>query len=93
MIDAGDLPLVSIDGDIDSTVPYGHAEVLQSSAGMIFDLVTLDGSGVMHARAEAEGVYNALWTIEGGEHMVHADGAPYRPKRTICKRFPLSTRL
>lgn len=74
-IDAGDLPLVSIHGDIDSTVPYGHGEVLQSSAGMIFDLVTLDGSGVMHARAEAEGVYNALWTIEGGEHMVHADGA------------------
>lgn len=74
-IDTGDLPLVSVHGNDDSTVAYGHGEVLASSAGAIFELVTLDGSGVMHARAEEQGVYNALWTIEGGEHMVHADAA------------------
>ena len=86
-IDAGDVPLVSIHGNVDSTVPYGHGEVLQSSGGALFDLVTLDGSQIMHARAESEGVYNALWTIAGGEHMVHTDAAHIDQTETFVCNF------
>ncbi len=57
-------PVVSIHGDADGTVPYGwdFARVL------IFDIITVQGSSYVHAKAQAEGVANELYTIPGGDH-------------------------
>ncbi len=60
-IDANDPPFVSVHDDMDVTVPYGtgFANVLG------VDIVYLEGSGEMRARADSLNVVNELWTIEG----------------------------
>lgn len=86
-IDAGDLPIVSVHGTADSTVPYAHGEVLGSGAGSIFDLVTIDGSGVIHQRADEVGIYNDLWTLPGEEHMAHATSAHVDESESFVMEF------
>lgn len=72
-IDAGETPIVSVHGNNDGTVPYNHNEVFAGQYPV--NLVTVDGSGVMHQRANEVGVYNDLWTLEGQDHMAHAAAA------------------
>lgn len=70
-IQAGEAPMVSIHGDADGTVPYetGYA----SAFG--FQIIEMQGSGVIKEHLDTEGIQNALWTIPGGDHMVHASGS------------------
>lgn len=72
-IDAGEVPIVSIHGDADGIVPYGHGEVYDGDAVFGgFQLVSVDGSGIIQARTTEVGVYSSLWTIPGEDHMAHA---------------------
>jgi poly(3-hydroxybutyrate) depolymerase len=58
-IDANDPPFFSAHDDGDGTVPYngGNAQVFG------FPIVYVEGSGLMHARADVVGVANSLITI------------------------------
>jgi len=69
-LDAGEPPLISYHGTADEVVPYefGNASVLG------FTFMTLEGSGLLTARAEAEGVSNFLVSVPGGGHEdIHID--------------------
>ena len=60
LIDAGEVPLASIHGTNDGTVPF--------SSGIANGILFIDGSSVLHNRAEAEGVDNYFKPVEGGGH-------------------------
>ncbi len=62
-LDSDDAPLISLHGTADDVVPYNHGY-----ANIGFDIVTLDGSGVMHPTADAVGINNYLITVPGGGH-------------------------
>ncbi len=59
-IRAGEVPIFSIQGTIDETVPYE----LGKAAG----IVTMMGSKLIHARADHVGLENGLISVEGGGH-------------------------
>lgn len=86
-IDAGDLPIVSIHGTADGTVPYNHGEVLGTGAGALFDLVTLYGSGPIHQRANEVGIYNDLWSLPGQDHMAHASSTNSNNSEAFVMEF------
>lgn len=63
MMQAGDVPLVSLHGDEDGTVPYG------SDIVTLFNInLPVDGSGAIHPWADTVGVRNALYTFVGAGH-------------------------
>ena len=64
MLDAGEVPLVSIHGTADNIVPYyyGYANVGGTN------IITINGSGRNHPRADAMNVPNRLITVPGGGH-------------------------
>jgi len=69
-IDAGDPPIISYHGNNDAIVPYGFgfANVLG------INLVSINGSGVIHPHCESIGLDNELYTIVGGDHnMIYTD--------------------
>ncbi|MFZ1496455.1 MAG: T9SS type A sorting domain-containing protein, partial [Saprospiraceae bacterium] len=70
-ISSTSVPIVSIHGTQDGTVPFGHGEVLASSVGVFANLITVDGSSPIHNRAQSLNVKNQLWAIEGADHMAH----------------------
>lgn len=59
-IGAQGIPLVSIHGTADETVPY--------FSGIAAGIAYLEGSGLLHPQAEAVGVWNYLETVPGGGH-------------------------
>lgn len=59
-IRAGEVPIFSIQGTIDETVPYG----LGKAAG----IATMMGSKLIHERADHVGLVNGLISVEGGGH-------------------------
>ena len=59
-INPGDVPIFSIQGTDDETVPFAFGK----AAG----LVTVMGSQLIHHRAERVGVINDLISVEGGGH-------------------------
>lgn len=59
-IQDGDEPLVSIHGTADATVFY--------ETGLAAGIAYLEGSGLVHPRAEEVGVFNYLETVVGGDH-------------------------
>lgn len=59
-VDSLGLPLVSIHGDSDGTVPY--------LSGLAAGIAYLEGSGRIHPKAEAAGLLNYLITVPGGDH-------------------------
>jgi len=63
-IKQGDVPFISIHGTNDDVVPYGTGMV--SIQGI--PIVKMNGSGVLHPRANQEGVFNHLITVPGGGH-------------------------
>jgi len=63
-IDANDPPFISIHGDADGIVPYGHGFAVV----VILPIITVDGSGELHPRAESLGIKNELITVPGGGH-------------------------
>jgi poly(3-hydroxybutyrate) depolymerase len=70
-IDAIEVPLVSIHGTADGTVPY--------VSGLAANIAYLEGSSLLHARANDIGLWNSLHTVPGGGHTNIYDNASYQP--------------
>lgn len=70
-IDATEVPLVSIHGTADATVPY--------VSGLAANIAYLEGSSLLHARANDIGLWNSLHTVPGGGHTNIYDNATYKP--------------
>lgn len=64
-LDSNAPPFVSIHEDMDPTVPYGagFANVFG------FDIAPLEGSQLIHERAESFGITNELRTLESSDHV------------------------
>ncbi|MCS7085746.1 MAG: alpha/beta hydrolase, partial [Bacteroidia bacterium] len=64
-IDPGDPFIISLHGDRDGTVPYGHDEVtVYGSVGLY-----VDGSYVIDSVARARGVHSYLYTYRNMDHV------------------------
>jgi poly(3-hydroxybutyrate) depolymerase len=70
-IDPTGLPLVSIHGTADATVPYTY--------GLAANIAYLEGSSLLHVRAQSVGVWNYLQTVPGAGHTDLYDNAVYQP--------------
>lgn len=66
-VDAGGVPLSSIHGDADGTVPY--------TSGLAANIAYLEGSNLIHQAADAAGLLNTLVTVPGGGHTDTYDPA------------------
>ncbi len=64
-IQPGDVPIVSLHGTSDGTVPYGSQEIEVTGTPIGF---FVDGSGSLHVRADNMGVANLLYTWPGVGH-------------------------
>ncbi len=67
-IEVGDVPFCATHGTIDATVPYnrGNVQVLGTP------IMLLDGSRMMHERAESIGVPHKFYSHYGKNHVPHA---------------------
>ena len=72
-IEAGDVPLVSLHGDDDGTVPYGRGQASVSG----FPIMYLDGSQMIDAYAQTIGVQTNFYSHYGGGHVVYLGNAAY----------------
>lgn len=70
-IDPTEVPLVSIHGTADATVPY--------VSGLAAGIAYLEGSSRLHLRANNIGLWNSLHTVPGGGHTDIYDNANYQP--------------
>jgi acetyl esterase/lipase len=70
-IDADEVPLVSIHGTADGTVPY--------VAGLAANIAYLQGSSMLHAQANDIGLWNSLQTVPGGDHGDIYESAVFQP--------------
>lgn len=71
---SGDVPLVSVHGTADATVPYATGQV----SLMGFPVTEVNGSASVHAQADAIGLPNCFVPIEGADHVPHVtDNAAY----------------
>jgi len=59
-IDAHDPPFISFHGDNDDTVPFAR--------GLAANTITMEGSSLLHQRADTLGVINRFDAISGGGH-------------------------
>lgn len=71
-IDSIGVPLVSIHGTADGTVPYVD--------GLAANIAYLQGSSLLHAQATNVGVWNYLETVSGGGHTDIYSAAQFAPK-------------
>ncbi|GAB4499315.1 MAG: hypothetical protein OHK0019_36210 [Saprospiraceae bacterium] len=69
----GGLPLVSIHGTADATVPF--------YSGLAAGIAYLQGSGLIHPDAEAAGLLNNLHVVPGGGHTDIYEQVQYKPHR------------
>lgn len=70
----GDIPVVSVHGDQDATVPYGTAEIKFQSLPLG---LVVDGSYSLHQYADSIGVQSALKTFYGQGHVPYVGNATY----------------
>ncbi len=70
-ISEGDVPLVSVHGTADGTVPFGSDWITLSG----FPIAEVDGSSIIHAAAEENGVSSCFTILEGADHVAHAGDA------------------
>jgi para-nitrobenzyl esterase len=73
-IKPGDIPVYSIHGTNDGTVPFNTAVI--TLAG-IFPIMTVDGSNSVHIRANNVGLTNCFEIEEGADHVPHVSNAAY----------------
>jgi len=84
-MDADEPPIISFHGDEDGTVPYGSD--LLVFLGFI-ELIQVDGSFSVHAKAEELGIVNCFETHEGYDHVPHVENAAiYDTTLTKSKNF------
>ena len=69
-----DVPILSFHGDLDVTVPYA-TDVIPSPLGG--DVMKVDGSFSIHARANNIGLENCFHTHYGAGHVPHTGSAIY----------------
>jgi hypothetical protein len=72
-IESGDIPLCSMHGDLDGTVPYNRDYATVSG----FNIMILDGSRMLQEQADAVGVQNQLYTHYNADHAVYAFSTQY----------------
>lgn len=72
-MESGDVPCVSLHGDNDGTVPYGFGQASVSG----FNVIHMDGSQMLKARAQAVGVDLSLYTHYGADHAPYAMSSAY----------------
>lgn len=70
-ISEGDVPMVSIHGTADQTVPFGSDVV--SLNGL--PITEVDGSSIIHEVAESLGVSSCFTILEGADHVAHVGDA------------------
>lgn len=70
-VDGTEPPLVSVHGTADATVPYTY--------GLAANIAFLEGSSLVHAQAEAVGLWNNLLTVPGAGHTDLYDQASWQP--------------
>lgn len=70
-VDNTESPLVSIHGTADATVPYTY--------GLAANIAFLEGSSLVHAQAEAVGLWNNLLTVPGAGHTDLYEQAQWKP--------------
>lgn len=70
----GDIPVASVHGDQDGTVPYGTAEIKFQSLPLG---LVVDGSYSLHQYADSIGVQSALKTFYGQGHVPYVGNATY----------------
>ena len=68
-IDLRNIPVFSIHGTADETVPY--------LKGLAANIAYLEGSGLLHPRAESTGLMHYLETVQGGGHTNIYDQAAF----------------
>jgi alpha/beta superfamily hydrolase len=73
-IKPGDIPVYSLHGTNDGTVPFNTAVI--TLAG-IFPIMTVDGSNSVHIRANNVGITNCFEIEEGADHVPHVSSAAY----------------
>ncbi len=73
-IEPGDIPVASVHGDQDATVPYGTAEIKFQSLPLG---LVVDGSYAIDSFANAIGVQSALKTFYGQGHVPYVNNATY----------------
>ncbi|TGE12433.1 alpha/beta hydrolase [Hymenobacter elongatus] len=66
-LEASDVPLVSMHGTVDATVPYGKGTI---GSGLPPQLVY--GSGALKPRADAAGITNALYAFKAAGHVPYS---------------------
>ncbi|MES2627634.1 MAG: T9SS type A sorting domain-containing protein [Bacteroidota bacterium] len=71
-LEAGDVPVVSTHGTNDGVVPYGS-----DSVTILAINYPVDGSSVIHERANEVGVKNAFYTYYGAGHAQESASAAY----------------
>jgi para-nitrobenzyl esterase len=72
VLEAGNVPLCSVHGTRDATVPY-----LQGRIGSLLPPKYVYGSGRLHPRATALGICNTLRTLKGANHVPFESNASY----------------
>ncbi len=70
-VDNTESPVVSIHGTADGTVPYTY--------GLAANIAFLEGSSLVHARAESVGLWNNLLTVPGAGHTDLYEQAQWKP--------------
>ena len=71
-LERGDVPIVSMHGDQDGTVPYDEDTI------RILDInYPVAGSAAIHRRAEEVGVENSFYTFVGADHVPFVGNAAY----------------
>ncbi|MBL4652885.1 MAG: T9SS type A sorting domain-containing protein [Flavobacteriales bacterium] len=71
---AGGIPVLSVHGDQDETVPY-NTDILYMSG--IFEIMEVDGSAAVAAQADAVGVDNCYKQFNGADHIPHISSSAY----------------
>ncbi len=72
-MEPGDVPLCSLHGDNDGTVPYFTDVAVVAG----FNVIQLDGSRILNEQANAIGIQNNFYTHYGAGHAVYAGNAAY----------------
>jgi hypothetical protein len=69
-IEAGDIPVVSMHGNLDTEVPYATATIT-----MLVAITEVDGSASINLRAQHVGVDNPFYTFWGQAHIPYDENA------------------
>ncbi len=60
-------PVFSIHGTADGTVPYGEGDIVYLG----IPIIDVDGSSIVHAKADELGLDNCFITVDGADHVPH----------------------